>query len=165
MEVDLTHLIDAGLDAHAEESRALNDARARATLLRVRDRGLVEPFIGAVLQFGAFDLSGRSPGGRLYADDWFIEAYAGHVHDRTNPALSPLYGDLRGPLPALLVVGARDLLEDSLVMAARLSAAGNDVDLRVYPESVHGFTHLPTAMAAAARQGIESWLWRMLGGR
>ena len=64
------------------------------------------------------------------------QAYAGHVADRTNPDISPLYGDLHGFPPVLLVVGALDIvLEDSLAMAARLSAAGNEVDLRVYPES------------------------------
>jgi acetyl esterase/lipase len=61
--------------------------------------------------------------------------------------------------PALLVVGTEDLvLEDSLAMAARLSAAGGPVDLRVYPESPHGFLSFPIAMAAAANDGIESWL-------
>lgn len=139
---------------------------AAATLLRLRDREQVQPFLGAVLQFGAYDLSGRSPGGRIYADEWFIQAYAGHVADRTEPDISPLYGDLRGLPPALLVVGALDiLLEDSLAMAARLSAAGNEVDLRVYPESPHGFTSLPTEVAAAALDGIEAWLDRRLGDR
>lgn len=39
------------------------------------------------------------------------------------------------------MVGTVDiLLEDSLAMAARLSAPGNEVDLRVYPESPHAFT-------------------------
>ena len=129
------------------------------TLLRLRDSGQVQPFAGAVLQFGAYDLSGRSPSGQLYAGEWFITAYAGHVADRTNPDVSPLYGDLRGLPPALLIVGTLDiLLEDTLAMAARLSAAGNEVDLRVFPESPHGFTSLPTAMAAAARHGVESWL-------
>lgn len=61
---------------------------AAATLLRLRDRGKVQPFAGAVLQFGAFDLSGQSPSGRMYADEWFIRAYAGHVADRTNPDIS-----------------------------------------------------------------------------
>ena len=132
---------------------------AAATLIRLRDRGLVHRCIGAVLQFGAYDLSGHSPSGRLYADEWFVQAYAGHVADRTDPDISPLYGDLRGLPPALLVAGELDiLLEDSLVMAARLSAAGNQVDLRVYPESAHGFTSLPTGMAAAALDGIGSWL-------
>jgi acetyl esterase/lipase len=132
---------------------------AMATLLRLRDRGLVESFIGAILQFGAYDLSGQSPSGRRYADEWFIQAYAGHVPDRTIPDLSPLYADLRDLPPSLLLVGALDLLlEDNLAMAARLSAAGNDVDLRVFPESPHGFTSVPTAMAASAWSGIEAWV-------
>jgi acetyl esterase len=139
---------------------------AMTALLRLRDRGQVQPFAGAVLQFGAYDLSGQSPSGRVYAHEWFIQAYAGHVADRTNPDVSPLYGDLRGLPPALLVAGTRDvLLEDSLAMAARLSAAGNEVDLRLFPESPHGFTSFPTAMAAAAQQSIESWLAGRLAER
>ena len=132
---------------------------AMTTLLRLRDRGQVQSFAGAVLQFGAYDLSGSSPGGRVYAGEWFIKAYAGHVDDRTNPDVSPLYGDLRGLPPALVVVGTLDiLLEDNLAMAVRLSAAGNEVDLRVFPESPHGFTSTPTAMATAALNGVDSWL-------
>jgi acetyl esterase/lipase len=132
---------------------------ATTTLLRLRDRGLADPFVGAVLQFGTYDLSGQSPAGRLIADEFFIEAYAGQVGDRTDPDVSPLFGDLRGLPPALFVVGSLDVvLEQSLVMAARMSAAGGGVDVRVYPESPHGFTSFPTAMAAAALGEIESWL-------
>jgi acetyl esterase/lipase len=75
---------------------------AMVTLLRMRLRmrlrsgGLRSPFLGAALQFGAYDLSGLTPGGRIYADEWFIGAYAGHVADRTDPDLSPIYADLRG---------------------------------------------------------------------
>jgi acetyl esterase len=132
---------------------------ALTTLLRLRDKGLADRFLAAVLHYGAFDLSGRSPGGRLYADEWFIGAYVGGVEDRTDPDISPLFGDLRGLPPALLVVGTEDLLlEDSLAMAGRLAAAGGEVDLRVYPESPHGFLSFPIAMAAAANEDIESWL-------
>ena len=112
----------------------IGGASAGATLAagdpaRLRDQGLVHPIVGAVLQFGAYDLSGRTPGGRLYADEWFIEAYAGHVTDRTDPDVSPLYGDLRDLPPTLMLVGTLDvLLEDNLAMAARLAAAGNEVD-------------------------------------
>jgi acetyl esterase len=56
------------------------------------------------------------------------------------------------------------LLEDNLAMAARLSSAGGEEDVRVYPESPHGFTSFPTAMAAAAIRGIESWLGDRLVG-
>ena len=146
-----SHLLIGGASAGAN--------LAAATLLRLRDQGKVQQFAGAVLQFGAFDLSGQSPSGRMYSDEWFVQAYAGHVADRTNPDISPLYGDLRGLPPVLLVVGALDvLLEDSLAMAGRLSAAGNEVDLRVYPESPHAFTSFQTGMANAAITGIEEWL-------
>jgi acetyl esterase/lipase len=132
---------------------------AVTTLLRLRDRGLVGSFAGAALQFGTYDLSGTTPAGRLIADEWFLEAYVGHLADRTLPDVSPVFGDLRGLPPALLVVGARDiLLEDNLVMAARLSAAGGAVDLRVYPESPHGFTGHPTGMARAALADRDTWL-------
>ncbi|MEV5650590.1 alpha/beta hydrolase fold domain-containing protein [Nocardia sp. NPDC052254] len=139
---------------------------AMTTLLRLRDRGLADRFSGAVLQFGAYDLSGRSPGGALYADEYFIEAYAGHVGDRTDPDISPLYGDLRDLPPTLLIIGESDpVLEDSLALAVRLSAARNDVDIRVYPESRHAFTFRSTGMAAAARGDIEAWLSHRLSRR
>jgi acetyl esterase len=132
---------------------------AMTTLLRLRDRGVAAPFVAAALQFGTYDMSGKTPAGRLLDGEFFIQAYAGHVADRTNPDISPVYGDLRGLPPAKLVVGSLDiLLEDNLVMAARLSAAGGEVDVRVYPESPHGFTLHPTAMAGAALDDIESWL-------
>lgn len=132
---------------------------AMTTLLRLRGRGMLDAVLGTVLYFGAYDLSGKSPGGRLYADEWFIQAYAGHVPDRSDPDVSPLYGDL-GALPAtLMLVGTRDvLLEDNLALAARLSAAGNEVDLRVYPEAMHGFTSHPTSMAAVALDRANEWL-------
>ncbi|MFI6576098.1 alpha/beta hydrolase [Nocardiopsis sp. NPDC050513] len=132
---------------------------ALATLLRLRDRGAVGRFTGAALQFGAYDLSARTPAGRRIADEYFIQAYAGHVEDRTLPDISPAYGALHGLPPTLLIVGGTDvLLEDNLAMAGRLSAAGNDVELRVYPESPHGFTGHPTAVARAALSGVDSWL-------
>ena len=132
---------------------------AMTTLLRLRDQGMTEPFVGAALQFGTYDLSGQSPAGRLVAEEYFIQAYVGQVADRTNPDISPLYGDLRGLPPALLVIGSLDIMfEDNLAMAARLSAAGGAVDIRVYPESRHGFTSFDTAMARAALRDLHSWL-------
>lgn len=137
---------------------------AMVTLLRLRDRGVVGAFAGAALQFGTYDLSGRTPAGRRIADEYFLEAYVGHVADRTVPDVSPVFGDLHGLPPVLLTVGRNDvLLEDNLVMAARLAAAGVDVDLRVYPESPHGFTFHGTGIARTAVDGIGSWLGDRLG--
>jgi acetyl esterase/lipase len=132
---------------------------AMVTLLRLRDGGGSAGFGGAALLFGTYDLSAQTPAGRLIADEYFIQAYVGDVKDRTVPDISPVYGELRGLPPTLLVVGSADvLLEDNLAMAGRLSAAGNDVELRIYPESPHGFTGHPTGIAAMARAGVEAWL-------
>ncbi|TQF74600.1 alpha/beta hydrolase [Rhodococcus spelaei] len=139
--------------------RSAGATLALATLLRLRDRGVVDGFTGAALQFGTYDLSAQTPAGRRIADEYFLEAYVGHVEDRTAPDISPVYGNLGGLPPALLVVGSKDvLLEDNLAMAGRLSAAGNDVELRIYPESPHGFTGHPTGVARTALSGVHSWL-------
>ncbi|QCQ92964.1 alpha/beta hydrolase [Rhodococcus sp. SGAir0479] len=143
--------------------RSAGATLAAATLLRLRDRDMGHGFVCAVLQFGTYDVSAQTPPGRRIADEYFIQAYVGHVEDRTDPDISPIYADLHGLPPALLVVGSEDvLLEDNLAMAARLSAAGNDVELRIYPASPHGFTGHPTAIARTARDGIGSWLRRRL---
>jgi acetyl esterase/lipase len=132
------------------------------TLLRLRDRGITA-YGSAVLQFGTYDLSAQTPAGRLIADEYFLDAYAGSAEDRTHPDLSPIYADVTGLPPVLVVVGADDvLLEDNLAMAVRLSAAGVDVNLRIYPASPHGFTGHATSMARAAMDDIESWLHRHL---
>lgn len=131
---------------------------AMTTLLRLRDRGITA-FDCAVLQFGTYDLSAQTPAGRLIADEYFLEAYAGAAPDRTDPDLSPIYADLANLPPTLMVVGDADiLLQDNLAMAARLSASRVDVDLRVYPDSPHGFTGHPTPMAQAALDDIDTWL-------
>lgn len=133
------------------------------TLLRLRDRSITAVDT-AVLQFGTYDLSARTPAGRLIADEYFLDAYAGAASDRTHPDFSPIYADLADLPPILMVVGETDiLLQDNLAMAARLSAAGVNVDLRVYPESPHGFTGHPTPMARAALDNIEAWLTSHLG--
>ena len=131
---------------------------AVTTLLRLRDRGIAAAS-AAVLQFGTYDLSARTPAGRLIADEYFLEAYAGGAADRTDPDLSPIYADLTGLPPALIVIGDSDiLLQDNLAMATRMSAAGVDIDLRLYPASPHGFTAHPTPMAHAARDDMTAWL-------
>ncbi|NLE78639.1 MAG: alpha/beta hydrolase [Rhodococcus sp.] len=131
---------------------------AMATLIRLRDRG-IHAFDGAVLQCGTYDLSARTPAGRLIADEYFLEAYAGDAPDRTYPDISPVFAALHDLPPILMVIGEDDVLfEDNLVMAARLAAAGVEVDLRVFPASPHAFSVHETSMARAASNGIDEWL-------
>ena len=134
-----------------------------ATLLRLRDRRL-RAFSGGVLQCGTYDLSARTPAGRLIAAEYFLDAYAGDAPDRTHPDLSPAFADLTDLPPVMIVIGTEDvLLEDNLVMATRLAAAGVEVDLRLYPASPHAFSGHSTSMARAALNDIDEWLRDRLG--
>jgi acetyl esterase/lipase len=128
----------------------------------------VARFAGANLVYGVYDMSGQSPSGRLHApmSDRLRPIYMGHVppERRADPDLSPLYADLRGLPPALFTVGTLDmLLEESMAMAARWAAAGNEVQLDVYPDSPHGFDIFPSRMAAAARETITHWMASVSG--
>jgi acetyl esterase/lipase len=131
------------------------------TLVRLRDRhDAARSFRAANLVFGVYDVSG-TPSQRksgvasfrdLYLPDFDAEA-------RRHPDVSPLYADLHGLPPALFTVGTDDYLyDDSLFMAARWRAAGNEAEVAIYPACVHGFTMFPTKLARLANERMEHWL-------
>ena len=140
---------------------------AASTLIRLRDRGRADRFRAANLLFGCFDLSltpsaRRAPPDTVFvtreAMEQFTAAFAGDV-DRRDPALSPLYADLRDLPPALFTVGSIDaLVDDSLFMHARWQAAGNPAALAVHPGGIHGFNSFDGELAAAANLGMARFL-------
>ncbi|WGL53237.1 alpha/beta hydrolase [Nocardioides sp. BP30] len=81
---------------------------------------------------------------------WFLEQYAGTVTDPTDPALSPLYGELDGAPPAVVVVAGFDPLRDEgLAYAAALEAAGVAVTVRRFDSLIHGFVDMGRHSKAA----------------
>ena len=65
--------------------------------------------------------------------------YAGKM-DRTDPVLSPLFADLRGMPPSLLVTSTRDiLLSDTATLHRALLRAGDDAQLVVFEALPHAF--------------------------
>jgi acetyl esterase len=150
---------------------------AALTLLRVRDElDAIDRFVGANLVFGAYDLGGTpATHGQRPSDvadiltlDTFAIVRECYVPGRTTddvrvPEISPLYADLRGLPPALFTVGSADhLLDDSLFMAARWEAYGNESELAVYPDCVHAFTGFPMELAKRANERIDQFLTRIL---
>jgi acetyl esterase len=131
---------------------------AMTTVLRLRDRGMAEPFVGAALQFGTYDLSGQSSAGRLLAEEHFIRRTSARLPTGPTPTSPPCTETSEAYRRRCSSSGAWTSCEDNLAMAARLPAAGGAVDIRVYPESRHGFTSFDTAMASAALRDIDSWL-------
>ena len=128
---------------------------AAVTLLRLRNRHGITPFRGANLVYGAYDLS-MTPscanwGGRNLILStpvvvWFLDHFVPEDR-RRDPDVSPLFADLSDMPPALFSVGTLDpILDDSLFMAARWSAAGNATELAIYPGGVHAFNGLSEAL-------------------
>ena len=150
---------------------------AALTLLRVRDElGAIDRFVGANLLFGPYDLSGTpSVRGARPSDvpDLLEETIFPFVNecflpgmspeDCKAPSISPLYADLRDLPPALFTVGSADhLLDDSLFMAARWAAYGNDSELAVYPDCIHAFPAIPMELTKRAFERIDAFLERVL---
>jgi monoterpene epsilon-lactone hydrolase len=119
---------------------------AAALVLRARDEGLPLP-AALIFNTGASDLTGSS-------DSWqtnegldnvlsntaapCMELYA-QGHDPRDPYISPVYGDLTGFPPTIVLTGTRDmLLSDNVRMHRALRSAGVDARLHVWEAAGHG---------------------------
>jgi acetyl esterase len=92
---------------------------------------------------------------------WFYDQFlpGKDLEQRRGPDISPLYAELTGLPPARFVVGTEDpLLDDSLFMAARWRAAGNDATLEVIDEAAHGFLHFPLEITERELTRQEEYL-------
>lgn len=80
--------------------------------------------------------------------------YLGGADART-PLASPLYADLKGLPPLLILVGTSEvLLDDSTRFAERAKAAGVSVELEVWDEMIHIWPYF-AAILPEARQAID----------
>jgi acetyl esterase len=138
------------------------------TLLRLRDRHGLAPFRAANLFAGCYDLS-LTPSAANWGEEKlilntrdlhnFADGFCGPTVDRRQPDVSPLYADLRGLPPALFSVGTRDpLLDDTLFMAARWTAAGNRAEMAIWPGAAHVFHRFESRMAGEALARIDAFL-------
>lgn len=98
----------------------------------------------------------------FYLDHASVEKFASDyavTHPRTDPAVSPLFGSLKG-LPRIQIhVGTAEiLLSDSEAYADKAQAAGTDVDLHVWEAMPHVFPH-----SFAALEGAEQAMTMMTG--
>jgi acetyl esterase/lipase len=133
-----------------------------ATLLAVRDQGLPLP-TAAVAMSPWTDLLVTGESHRTKADVCLspynmaavcCKHYAGD-HDRTDPYMSPLYGDPHGLPPLFISVGDDETLrDDSVRFADKAIASGVDTTLRVGEGMVHCYP-LMAPMFPEATQALD----------
>jgi acetyl esterase/lipase len=141
------------------------------TLLRLRDaRGRASAVSGANLLYGQYDMGDSLSGnGERILDvgdpDFFVECYLpGSTHlQRRAPDISPLFADLSELAPAFMTVGTADhFLDDTLRLAVRWAAAGNELELFVAPEMPHGFGLFRCGITEAWEQTLSDWFDEIL---
>lgn len=141
---------------------------AAVTLLRMRDKHGFTGFSKANLVFGCYDIS-MTPSQRNWGKrnllistpeiEWYNNHYVPNPDQRQDPDVSPLYARLHDLPEALFTVGTEDpLIDDTLFMHARWTAAGNAAQLAVYPGGAHAFTAFPIAIARDANRKIINFL-------
>jgi epsilon-lactone hydrolase len=136
---------------------------ALAAIITIRDEGLPVP--GAVVCLSPWiDLAvtGASMASKASEDPivsremllGWGKLYLGD-HDPRTALASPLYADLHGLPPMLIQVGSAEvLLDDSLRLAERASAASVTTTLEVWPDMIHVWQSFAPILREA-RQAIE----------
>ncbi|MGI9603956.1 MAG: alpha/beta hydrolase [Acidimicrobiales bacterium] len=134
-----------------------------ATMISLRDAGSPLPAAAALLSpWVDLALTGGSHQSRAEADP-LIDAGAMEALSRwylgdtapDDPLASPVYADLTGLPPTLIDCGdAEVLLDDSVMLAERMQAAGVEVDHQVWPEMIHVF-QVFAGMAPEAQAGVD----------
>ncbi|HEX2020086.1 MAG TPA: alpha/beta hydrolase [Aurantimonas sp.] len=142
------------------------------TLIRLRDEYAMMPYKAANLVAGCYDLS-LTPSVRRFGEERLVlntedikEFVLRFVPDEISlkdPAVSPLYADLAGLPAAFFSCGTGDLLiDDTLFMAARWIACGNEAELSLTNGGAHVFEYFPSEPGARSLAAMEDFLRRKM---
>lgn len=145
-----------GTDKIAVGGESAGGHLSAVTILRMRDKH-DRRFTAANLVYGVYDLTGVPSldqwGTRnliintpivYWFGDQLLPPSDYSREDKRSPELSPLHARLDDLCPALFSVGTLDpILDDTLFMAPRWLAAGNETALEIYPGGIHAFDMVP----------------------
>lgn len=138
-----------------------------ATCINARDKGLplphgvymVSPWLDVTMTAGS--CAARDKTDALLGHDFTDKVFASNYcpdDQRSDPGVSPLFGNLEGLPPMLVQVGDNEiLLDDSLAFAKRAQAAGVVVDLERAPGMWHAWV-LFAMLVPEARTSLRSAL-------
>ncbi len=144
--------------------------------LMLRDQGDGEILKGILANYPVCDDDFANPAYRAFgAGGYFLteekmrfywSAYVPHAADRRHPWAAPLHAQCQGLPPVLVHLAELDVLaHEGEAMAARLQAHGVQVELEIFPGTIHGFLrnteHVGKARDAIAKAG--AWLKNTIG--
>ena len=124
---------------------------ALSLLVAARNAGVAQPAMAALLSpwtdltcaSGAWTTNADDPA--LVPDD--LRAQAAHYlggRPGNDPVASPLFADLSGLAPIVIVAGGGELLlDDATVLASRLAAVGASPQLHIADGAMHAFVLFP----------------------
>jgi acetyl esterase len=124
---------------------------AAVTALAAAEQGL--PLAFQLLVYPVTDVTQRRPSRELFETGYYLngefldrslELYVPDEAQHADPRVSPLLGDVpAGLAPAYVATAGFDPLRDEgEVYARRLAEAGVEVDLRRFPDQIHGFLNM-----------------------
>lgn len=171
-------LVDGGADPAdiAIAGDSAGGGMTMASLLTLRDAGDAVPAAGVLLS-PWLDLTGtgESAKSRARHDPLFrvqdmpnAAAHYASPEQQQHPLVSPVFADVHGLPPILIQVGDHEiLLSDSTRIADKISAAGGQVTLQVWPDMWHVFQYFIGRMPEAqkALDDIASFLRRFFERR
>ncbi|MFO1159627.1 MAG: alpha/beta hydrolase [Reyranellaceae bacterium] len=162
-------LLEQGVPSHAIviAGDSAGGGLALGTLLALRDKAVPLPAAAVCMSPVTDHLKSGASMDTKAAEDPLVQRktstanskrYIGPDGDPKAPYASPLYADLRGLPPILVLVGTAEvLLDDSTRFVERARAAGVEMESEVWEEMIHiwpFFADLPEAAKAVARMGL-----------
>lgn len=130
------------------------------------------PFRAALLNYGIYDLSGSEafrrapPDTLLFHGPTMLACLEKLTEERTeeerrDPAISPVFADLSGLPPVLMIAGSADpLVDESRALHERWQAANGNSELLIVPEAPHAFNRMPIAVARKTESYAHAFLSR-----
>lgn len=135
---------------------AVTCLRARADArMSIRRQVLLQPVVDFTLSSASMHFTDRQC--LVPSDDlaWYYRTYYGSGRSLENPDVSPLFADVAGLPPALIITAEYDTLRDEgRAYADRLRAAGIAVRYTCYAGMVHGFLQMG-GLVREARAALE----------